>query len=157
MDSPCGDPAGDELLLALLLPRVGQHLGREGGREHDHAVGVADHDVAGLDRHPGAGHRDLGFPRDVAPAQHGRVDGRVVGRDLQPGQCRAVPDRAVGDDPGRAADLGAQREDVADGARGGVAAGLDDQHLAGPDLLDRLLLRVQPPPYRSIRSSRSGR
>ena len=94
-----GDPGGDELLLAFLLARLGQHLGREGGREDDHAVGIADHDVAGLDRHPGAGHRDVGFPGHVAPAEDGRVDGRMVDGDLQPGQHRAVPDRAVGDDP----------------------------------------------------------
>ena len=33
-----GDLAGDELLLAFLFLRVGQHRGGEGGREHDDAV-----------------------------------------------------------------------------------------------------------------------
>ena len=80
--------------------------------------------------------------------EDGGVRGGVVGGDVQPRESRAVPDRAVGDDAGRAADLGAQPEDVADGAGRGVAAGLDDQHLARPDLLDRALLRVHPDVHR---------
>jgi hypothetical protein len=42
--------------------------------------------------------------------------------------------RAVGDDAGRAEELGAQGKDVADGARGQVAVCLDDQHFSRPDL-----------------------
>jgi hypothetical protein len=81
----------------------------------------------------------------VPPPEHGRVGGRVVDRDreLVP-QRLAVPDRAVGDDADRPANLGAQRQQVADGAGRGVAARLDDQDLARPDLLDRPLLGVQP-------------
>ena len=118
--------------------------GARPGREYDYPVGVADHDVAGLDGHAGAGHGDAGLPGDVTAAEDGRVDGGVVDGDLEAREGRAVADRAVGDDAGRAADLGAQREDVADRARGVLAAGLDDQHLTRADLLDGAFLGVHP-------------
>ncbi len=113
---PGRDAGGDELLLAFLLARLGQDLRGQRGRQDQHPVGVADDDVAGLDRRPGAGHGDVGLPGNVPPAEDRRVDGRVVDRDVQPGQHRAVPDRAVGDHAGRAAHLGAQSQDVADRA-----------------------------------------
>ena len=72
------------------------------------------------------------------------MDGGEINRDVEVLQGFAVADRAVGDDALGAPDLGAEREDVADGSRGRVAARLDDQDLAGPDLLDGLLLGVHP-------------
>ncbi len=140
-----GDPFGDEFFLAFLLAGLGQQFGGVARGQDDHAVGVADQDVAGLDRHAGAGHGDAGLPRNVPAAEDGRVDGGVVDRDLQSGQGGAVPDRAVGDDAGRTAYLGAQGQDVADRARRLVAAGLDDEDLVRPDGLDRPALRVHPP------------
>ena len=97
----------------------------------------------GVDGDAGAGDRGVDLPRHVPPPEHGRVRRAVVDRQVHGVQRLAVPDRAVGDDARRAADLGAQREDVADRARGRVAARLDDQDLAGPYLLDGALLRVQ--------------
>src|SRR5262249_43254535 len=47
-------------------------------------------------------------------------------------------------DAGGAPGLRPQGQDVADGARGPFPAGVDDEHLARPDLLDRLLLGVHP-------------
>jgi hypothetical protein len=35
-------------------------------RDHHDAVGVADHDVAGVDRHAAAGDRHVGIDRGVA-------------------------------------------------------------------------------------------
>ena len=138
------DLGGDELFLPLLLAGRGEDLRRQAGREHDHAVVVADHQVARLDRDARAGHRDAPLPRDVPPAEHGGVDGRVIGGDIQLGQPGGVPDGAVRHDAGRAADLGPQGQDVADGPGRGLLAGVDHEHLTRPDLLDRLLLGVHP-------------
>ena len=54
-----------------------------------------------------------------------------------------VADAAVGDDGGGAADLGAEGQDVADGAGALFAAGLHDQDLALVDGVDGLLLGVE--------------
>src|ERR1039457_4668540 len=99
-----GDPGGDELFLAFLFGGGGQDLGRETGRQYDHAVGIADDDVAGLDGDARAGHGDAGFPRDVAPAEDGRVDRGVIDGEIEGGQRHAVPDGAVGDNARRASD-----------------------------------------------------
>ena len=53
-----------------------------------------------------------------------------------------VADAAVGDDGRRAADLGAQGQDVADGAGALLAAGLHHQDLALVDGVEGALLRV---------------
>ena len=74
----------------------GEDLRGHPGREHDHAVVVADHQVARLGRDAGAGHRDAAYPRYVTPAEHGGVDGRVVGGDVQFGQPGTVPWAWVG-------------------------------------------------------------
>ena len=52
------------------------------------------------------------------------------GREAGCGHSCRVADRAVGDDAGRAQALGAQGQNIADGAGCGVAARLDHQHLA---------------------------
>ena len=53
-----------------------------------------------------------------------------------------VADAAVGDDAGRAARMGAQGEDVAEGAGAGLAARFDHDDLALADRVERALLRV---------------
>ena len=83
-----------------LLAGIGDDLRRQTRREHDHAVVVARHQVARLDRDARAGHRDAPLPRDVPPAEHGGVDGRVIGGDVQVSEPRGVPDRSVSHDAG---------------------------------------------------------
>src|SRR6185437_5047071 len=61
---------GGELLLPFLL-EGGEDLQGQPGRQHDHAVVVADHRVARLDRDAGAGRRDAAFPRYVTPTGPG--------------------------------------------------------------------------------------
>ena len=95
-------------------------------RHHDDAVRVAGDDVSWLHGDPGAGDRGVGFPGDVASPENCRMDGGEINRDVEVLQGFAVADRAVGDDPLGAPDLGAEPEDVADGSRGRVAARLDD-------------------------------
>ena len=69
-------------------------------------------------------------------ARRGRRAGRVA---VTAALSRRPPSVTM---PGRAAHLGAQREDVAERAGGGVPAGVHDEHVAGPQLLDRPLLGV---------------
>lgn len=47
-----------------------------------------------------------------------------------------VPDAVVGDDPCHATHLHADREDISQCRRLHIVAGIDDQHVAGSDLLD---------------------
>src|SRR5580693_5432254 len=141
---PLGDHLGDELLLQLLFRGVARDVHGQVARYHDDAVRVAGDDVSRLHRDPGAGDRGVGFPGDVASAENRRMDGGEINRDVEVLQGFAVADRAVGDDALGAPDLRAEPEDVADGSRGRVAARLDDQDLAGPDLLDGPLLGVHP-------------
>src|SRR5690606_3261889 len=58
------------------------------------------------------------------------------------GAGRGIPDTAVGDDAGGATSAGTQRKDVAERARPGVAARLDDDDLAFADGVEAPLLRV---------------
>ena len=105
---------------------------------------VAGDDVSRLHGDPGAGDRGVGFPGDVAPAENRRMDSGEINRDVEVLQGFAVAHRAVGDDALGAPDLRAEPEVVADSSRGRVAARLDDQDLAGPDLLNGPLLGVHP-------------
>src|ERR1700722_3048102 len=137
------DMLGGELLLQLLLGGVKRHLHGQVRGDHDDPVAVAGDDVVRRDGDAGAGDDAVHLPRYVPPPEHRRVRRAVVDRQVHGVQRLAVPDRAVGEDARRAAHLGAQREYVAHRARGRVAAGLDDDDLARPHLLDGALLRVQ--------------
>ena len=75
--------------------------------------------------------------------QHGAVRRLEVGRDVEPGDGRAVAQAAVGHHAGPPAREHACDEDVADRAGPGVLACLDDERLARLDRLDGGLLRVE--------------
>src|SRR5581483_4362339 len=111
---------------------VGEDFGGDAGRDDDHAVRVTDHDVTGPHGDACAGDRDVRLPRDVTAAKHCRMDGGVVGGNVQGGERGAVADGAIGDDAVRTALLCAEGEDVADRAGRGVAAGVDDQDFPRP-------------------------
>ena len=64
------------------------------------------------------------------------------GGDVERGDHVEVAGAAVGDDARGAADLGAQREHVADRAGAALAAGVDHEHLARADGVERHLLGV---------------
>ena len=114
---PSAHLLGDEALLALLLDRVGDDLGDERGRDDDHAVGVADEDVAGLHRRAAAGDRARRCPRARGGGRAPPGGGRRGRSGMSSAADRgAVAHAAVGDDARGAVHLGAQREDVADRA-----------------------------------------
>ena len=139
---PGRDLLGDPGVLVLLRERrVGDLFGQR-GRDDDHAVAVADDDVARLHGRAAASDRHVEIPRHVLAAEHRGVRARRVDRDADRGDRVVVADAAVGDDAGRAAGLRAQREDVAERAGAGLAARLDHDDLALADGVERALLRV---------------
>lgn len=131
-------------MLAALLRECGDRdvLG-ELRRDHDHAVGVADDQVAGQDERAAAGDRDVRLERVVDQPQHGGVRLKEVRRDVQLREGGAVTDPAVGHDPGRAAERGPRGQDVPDRPGVRLAARVDDKDLVGSDRLDRGLLGVE--------------
>ena len=131
------------LLELLLLGLGGDLVGDRRGDDH-HAVLVADDHVAGHDRHAGAGDRHLVIDRHVHPAERRAVRAAVVDGDVEPAQRGGVAHGAVGDDADRPELDRPHREDVADRARLGLVAGVDHQHLARLQRLDRGALRVEP-------------
>ena len=97
----------------------------------------------GLHGGAAAGDGDVRVPRDVPAAEHGGVRVGVVGGHVHGGHGGEVADAAVGDDGRGAADLGAEGQDVADGAGALLAAGLHHEDLALVDGVDGLLLGVE--------------
>ena len=77
-----------------------------------------------------------------------------VDRDADGGDGVVVADAAVGDDPGGAARVGAQGEDVAERAGSGLAARLDDDDLALADGVEGALLGVVAAAVRRRRGPR---
>src|SRR5579863_8295677 len=121
---PLGDQLGDELLLQLLFRRVARDFHGQVARHHDDTVRIAGDDVSRLHRDAGTGDRGIRFPRHMTSPENRRMDGGEINRDVEVPQRRTVADRAVSDDALGTPDLGAEREDVADGSRGRVAARL---------------------------------
>ena len=80
---------------------------------------------------------DVDLPRHVPAAEHARVRALREHGDLEAGDRVEVAHPAVGHDAGRAAHLRAQREHVADGSGAALAAGLDHEHLARLDGVER--------------------
>ena len=139
---PGRDLLGDPSVLVLLREgRVDDLLGQR-GRDDDDAVAVADDDVARLHGRAAAGDRHVEVPRHVPAAEHRGVGAGGEDRDADGGDRVVVAHAAVGDDAGGAARLGAEREDVAERARAGLAARLDDDDLAVADGVERALLGV---------------
>ena len=134
---------GDERFLAFLRNGIVRELVGEGRRNHQDAVQSATMMSPGCTVIPpqamvmSVSHGMCRRPR-TAGCRVGVVGGHV--------HCRhggEVADTAVGDDGGGAADLGAEGQDVADGAGALFAARLHHQDLALVDGIDGLLLGVE--------------
>jgi hypothetical protein len=129
--------------LVALPGAGGDVLGHMGG-DDDHAFGVADQDVARLDQDAAAADGQAEVGRVVQHRAGGAVGPGRVGGEVQGGDGRGVAQGSVGDQAGRAPDHQAGGQDVAQGGRAELAAGVDDQHLVRADGLDRDPLGVGP-------------
>src|SRR5690606_2810948 len=134
----CGDPG----VLLLLGQGRFDDLFDERRRDHNHAVSISDDDVSRLDGSTAAGDGHIEIPRHVLATEYRRVGslrehGQTDTRDLI-----EVAHTAVGDDSGSTAGAGAQGEDVAESAGGGVPARLNDDDLSFLDGIEQTLLSV---------------
>ncbi len=98
-------------------------------RHCDHAVGIADDDVARVHHHPSQGDRRVDLARPVlVRAAVGHAAG--VHREAPGADLGRIADRAVNHEAGHAAFFGMAGHDVADDGVREIAAGIDHDDVA---------------------------
>src|SRR5579859_1499619 len=134
--APGADPGHDELFsLVLLVGCLDHRFGHSAGND-ENAFAIADDDIARQDRHTTTADRHV----DVLGVMDRRRDLRTlttsVGWQVNCLDRRRIPKRAVGDNAGGTALRDARRQNIAERRSAHIAAGVDDQHVAGPDRFD---------------------
>jgi hypothetical protein len=82
----------------IVVERLLSHRLDDVGRDHQDGVAVADHDVAGIDRHPAAGDRQLQVDRLVGDRAGRRGRPAVIGRQPRLEHAVGVAEASVGHD-----------------------------------------------------------
>src|ERR1700712_5724170 len=133
---------GNEILeRGHLNGLVGDLIGEVGG-DHDHAVAIAEDDVARKHRRVAAADRHVDLDglmqREIGRGARAMVVcGKTESCDLG-----RVAKAAIGDDTGAAPLHQPRYQDRAGGRRTGILAAIHDQHGANWTILDRLALRM---------------
>ena len=136
------DLLGDEILeRGHLEGLIGDLIG-EMRRDHDHAVAVAENDVAGKHRRVAAADRHVDLDRLMQRQVGRRARAVVIGGKAELCDLGGIAKAAVGDDAGDAALHQPRHQDGAGGRRAGILAAVHHQHRAGRAILDRLALRM---------------
>src|SRR6266567_1191142 len=136
------DPGFDDrglLHLGFLLGLGGAEDRLHFGERHaQHAVAVAEHEVARLDHHAADGDRNVDLAGAVlvrtAMGDAGGEHGKIAGADRG-----GIPDRAVDDAAGDAAFPRMRHHQLTDDGAGEIAAGVDDDHVARLGEIERLV------------------
>src|SRR5215467_8879414 len=129
-----------EILERRLLERLLRHLLGNVLGDHHNALVVADHDVAGIDRHLAAGDRHVEvdgvvFDQVGRRRRRGVIGGKGHARDLG-----RVAQTAVGDDAGYATLPQPRDQNPAGGGGRRVAAAVDHEDMAGRTFFHPLAL-----------------
>ena len=133
---------GHEGLEQVLFRSVMGDLLGDVGRDHHHALAVADHDVAREYRHAAAADRHVQVDRMMLDQVGRRRAALAIGREGELRDLGRIPQAPVADHAGGAADHHARHQDAAGRRDARVAAAVHHQHAAGRNVLDGLALRV---------------
>ena len=121
---------------ALTRSRSFERLLDTVARDDDHAVAIADHDIAGRDRHAAADDRQADGA-GTAPLRRIRRDAHGEGRDANGFKVIEIAHEAIGDKARNAAIAGDIHQEISSDRRSDIASGRHDQHVAGPGFGER--------------------
>jgi hypothetical protein len=105
MERPCSTMAVTKSSKTVISTASSAISSANAGGDHDHALAIAHHDVAGPDRRVAAADRHIDVDRLVERQVGRRGGAMVIGGDRQLGDLRAVAKAAVGDDAGNTATI----------------------------------------------------